>query len=211
MKGFSSFMLALVITLEIVPGTTYSICPGVNIVTRAQWGAMKPKSVTPLKTPVGYFFIHHTATPSCTNITSCSERVRGIQKYHMKNKGWADIGYSFLAGEDGNIYEGRGWKAVGAHTKGYNSRSLAVSFIGNYMQRIPNSKAISAARGLISCGVAQKYLTTDYDLLGHRDVGQTDCPGDALYKYIRTWPHYNKTVEYLRYKQLGDLLEKIFG
>lgn len=123
--------------------------------------------------------------------------------------GWTDIGYSFLAGEDGNIYEGRGWNTVGAHTKGYNSISLAVSFIGNYMQRIPNSKAISAAKNLISCGVGQKYLSTDYDLLGHRDVGQTDCPGDALYKYIRTWPHYNRTNEYLIFKQF-NFLDNLF-
>ena len=39
-------------------------------------------------------------------------------------KGWWDIGYSFLVGEDGNIYEGRGWNEIGAHTKGYNDVGL---------------------------------------------------------------------------------------
>ena len=37
---------------------------------------------------------------------------------------WVDIGYSFLVGEDGNIYEGRGWRASGAHCVGYNSKSI---------------------------------------------------------------------------------------
>lgn len=38
--------------------------------------------------------------------------------------GWWDIGYSFMVGEDGNVYEGRGWDQVGAHTYGYNTVGL---------------------------------------------------------------------------------------
>ena len=48
------------------------------------------------------------------------------------HKGWSDIGYSFLVGGDGNIYEGRGWDRVGAHTSGYNSVGLAWSYIGSF-------------------------------------------------------------------------------
>lgn len=29
-----------------------------------------------------------------------------------------------MVGEDGNVYEGRGWDQVGAHTYGYNSVGL---------------------------------------------------------------------------------------
>ena len=38
--------------------------------------------------------------------------------------GWWDVGYSFMVGEDGNVYEGRGWDQVGAHTYGYNTVGL---------------------------------------------------------------------------------------
>ena len=38
--------------------------------------------------------------------------------------GWSDIGYSFLVGGDGKVYEGRGWNHVGAHTSGYNSEGI---------------------------------------------------------------------------------------
>jgi hypothetical protein len=31
---------------------------------------------------------------------------------------YCDIGYSFLIGGDGNVYEGRGWDRVGSHTIG---------------------------------------------------------------------------------------------
>ena len=38
--------------------------------------------------------------------------------------GWNDIGYSFLVGGDGKVYEGRGWNHVRAHTSGYNSEGI---------------------------------------------------------------------------------------
>jgi hypothetical protein len=46
---------------------------------------------------------------------------------------WGDIGYNFLVGEDGNVYEGRGWTQVGAQTLNYNSNQL-VSI--DYLSRI---------------------------------------------------------------------------
>jgi hypothetical protein len=46
---------------------------------------------------------------------------RGIQDWHISGNGWCDIGYSFLVGGDGNVYEGRGWDEIGAHTGGFNS------------------------------------------------------------------------------------------
>ena len=32
---------------------------------------------------------------------------RNIQHFHINGNGWCDIGYSFLVGGDGNIYEGK--------------------------------------------------------------------------------------------------------
>ena len=39
---------------------------------------------------------------------------------------WSDIGYNFIVGEDGNVYEGRGWGIRGAHagTSSLNEISL---------------------------------------------------------------------------------------
>lgn len=42
--------------------------------------------------------------------------------------------HSFLIGEDGLVYEGRGWDTQGAHAGGgWNSKSIGISFMGNYM------------------------------------------------------------------------------
>ncbi|XP_056006488.1 uncharacterized protein LOC130050429 isoform X8 [Ostrea edulis] len=109
----------------------------------------------------------------------------------QSSSGWSDIGYSFLVGEDGAVYEGRGWHHVGAHTQNYNSRGFGVSVMGNFMHRKPNNAALNAIKNLIQCGIDTGYVTSGYSLYGHRDVGTTDCPGDDLYNEIRTWSHYN--------------------
>ena len=52
---------------------------------------------------------------------------------------------------------------------------------------------ISAAKNLIACGVQTGRIVSNYKLYGHRDAGNTDCPGDALYALIQTWPKYSHT------------------
>ncbi|XP_072017970.1 uncharacterized protein [Amphiura filiformis] len=170
-------------------------CQQVTVISRNDWGAETPTTaVKNLAGSVSYSFIHHTDGLSCSNQSECSSRVRGIQNYHMNTKGWKDIGYSFLIGEDGNAYEGRGWDQKGAHTKGYNDVGLAFSFIGNFMRELPNQAARDMAQNMIACGVQLGKIRSDYTLRGHRDMREgykpTDCPGDALYAEIQTWPHY---------------------
>nr|XP_034328898.1 peptidoglycan-recognition protein SC2 isoform X1 [Crassostrea gigas] len=172
-------------------GTDSGMCSNVKIYSRATWGARHPKSVTTMHTPASLFFVHHTEGSFCHDFTSCAAQARGIQNYHMDSRGWSDVGYSFLVGEDGAVYEGRGWHHVGAHTQGYNSRGFAASVMGSFMHRKPNDAALNAIKNLIQCGISHGYITSSYHLYGHRDVGSTDCPGDALYHEIRTWPHYS--------------------
>lgn len=63
--------------------------------------------------------------------------------------------------------------------------------MGNFMTHAPNDMAINAVKSLIHCGVQMGKITHNYVLKGHRDVGQTACPGDKLYALIKTWPHYH--------------------
>ncbi|XP_052217514.1 peptidoglycan-recognition protein SC2-like [Dreissena polymorpha] len=81
--------------------------------------------------------------------------------------GWYDIGYNFLVGEDGNVYEGRGWKYIGA-----------------------SEHSTGTLKNLVKCGVQQGNIAESYRLYGHRNETNTSCPGTALYDYIQTLqPH----------------------
>lgn len=107
-------------------------CP--RIVTRAEWKARKPVSREPLPdSPTPYVVVHHGGISSyCQDRASCSAIVRSYQNYHLDGHGWSDIGYHFLVGEDGNVYEGRGWDAVGAHAPGYNGQGIGICMIGDF-------------------------------------------------------------------------------
>ena len=108
--------------------------------------------------------------------------------------GWDDIGYNFLIGQDGRVYEARGWNREGAHTKHWNKVAIAFSIMGNFMTSLPNQAALDAVNNMIKCAVKLNKLTPDFKLYGHRDVGTTACPGDDLYRLIETWPHFAGNV-----------------
>ena len=78
--------------------------------------------------------------------------------------GWDDIGYSFLVGDDGNIYEARGWDRVGAHTLGWNDKSKSIAVMGNFNYDLPSLLALKAINRLISCGVHQEKVLPNYNL-----------------------------------------------
>ena len=67
--------------------------------------------------------------------------------------GWDDIGYSFLVGEDGRVYEGRGWTHLAAQALHYNEVSFGIAIMGDFMTILPQSKALNAVNDIIACGV----------------------------------------------------------
>ncbi|KAJ8932084.1 hypothetical protein NQ318_008313 [Aromia moschata] len=99
----------------------------------------------------------------------------------------------FIVGGDGKIYEGAGWHKVGAHTRGYNSRSMGLAFIGNFSDKRPNDKQLKAAKDFLQCAVELGELDENYKLFGARQVSATASPGTRLYNEIKNWPNYSSS------------------
>ncbi|XP_035648257.2 peptidoglycan recognition protein-like [Oncorhynchus keta] len=100
---------------------------------------------------------------------------------HMQDRNFDDIGYNFLIGGDCTVYEGRGWGVMGTHTKGNNHNSFAIAFMGNFNNESPSPAAKSSVKHLLQCGVSQGHFHPVFILLGHRDLRDTECPGERLY------------------------------
>ncbi|KAF3428665.1 hypothetical protein E2986_14106 [Frieseomelitta varia] len=170
-----------------------------NIISRSDWHARPANGHELLKvTPTPYVIVHHGGSPQyCHNKNTCSQIVKSYQNYHMNNNGWADIGYNFIIGEDGNVYEGRGWKYVGAHAPGYNANSIGICIIGDFTNRLPNEAALKALNALISYGVSKGSISHSYHVLPHRQVTSTACPGTKLYEYVKKLPRWtnNPTIK----------------
>ncbi|XP_072034690.1 peptidoglycan recognition protein 1-like [Amphiura filiformis] len=164
-------------------------CP--TIVSRTEWNARSPKCNETMKTPVPFVIIHHTHMDRCHDYDHCCAEVRKIQDFHMDVRGWCDIGYTFLVGEDGRVYEGRGWDTIGAHCPWYNHQSIGISIMGDFTTVIPDKIATDTVQALIKCAVERGKLSPDFILYGHRQGRNgTTCPGDALFKEIQSWPHW---------------------
>ncbi|XP_037062754.1 peptidoglycan recognition protein 4-like [Peromyscus leucopus] len=168
-------------------GRQKKACP--HIVPRSAWGAREshcPKMTLPAK----YVIILHTAGRTCSQYDECRLLVRDLQSWFMDRLNASDIGYNFLVGQDGGVYEGVGWNHQGSRTDGYNDIALSITFMGVFTGSSPNAAALEAAQDLIQCAVDKEYLAPNYLLMGHSDVSNTLSPGQALYNIIRTWPHF---------------------
>ncbi|XP_066146631.1 peptidoglycan-recognition protein 2-like [Euwallacea fornicatus] len=165
-----------------------AVCP--PILSRSQWQGRKPQIVAYVVVPTLNVVIHHTVTDQCSTEQKCSSTVRTIQNFHIDEMDLPDIGYNFIIGGDGNIYEGVGWHKTGAHTRGYNSRSMGIAFIGNYQDVLPNKKMLEALKNLLNCGVQLGELDKNYRLFGARQVSATASPGTKLFKELKNWSHF---------------------
>ncbi|GFY48903.1 peptidoglycan-recognition protein 1 [Trichonephila inaurata madagascariensis] len=145
-------LIILVFISHLLFATLVSACPGLELVVRSQWNAQAPSQRWYfVSTPVEHVIIGHTVTAPCLSQESCAAQMRNIQNYHME-LGWGDIGYNFVIGGDGRVYEGVGWSRQGVHTLGWNTKSYGIAFIGDYSQMRPSAKQLKAARYLMICG-----------------------------------------------------------
>jgi hypothetical protein len=169
-----------------------------TIIPRVDWGALPPDHTAVNES--GFFsednsegwriyegnlediyqtiIIHHSAFYEETDL----QTIRTVQSEHFSKRGWADIGYHFCVGQSGIIYEGRDWNVRGTHVEGYNTGSLGICLLGDFMREAPTDAQLQSSLALInwtSERLRMSYIAT------HRDFNPlTECPGDNLFIYL---------------------------
>ncbi len=154
--------------------------------------------------------IHHTAESFSwiNNISWEITTIQRIYKFHTVSRWWWDIGYNYLIGPMGTIYEGRYWwpNAVWAHATRNNTESIGIALLGNFEVEKPTDAQITSLKKLLTA-VSKKYKINPREnltyhtfdskskephihninmdaFIGHKDVGDTSCPGKHLYELI---------------------------
>ncbi|SME97708.1 uncharacterized protein with LGFP repeats [Cellulosimicrobium cellulans J34] len=170
--------------------------PRPTIYSRAQWGADESISTwTPQIGKVVAATVHHTAGTNSYTSAQVPALLRGIYTYHAQSRGWGDIGYNVLVDKFGRLWEGRKGgldrAVIGAHASGVNSAAFGVSFMGNYDTTAVPTVAVDAAARVIAWKFALHGVTAGSStvingqrlqtVFGHREVGQTSCPGQYLF------------------------------
>jgi N-acetylmuramoyl-L-alanine amidase len=179
-----------------------------RIIRRADWGADESLVRAPpyYANRVRFAVVHHTAGTNQYTAAQSAAIVRGIQRYHVGANGWNDIGYNFLVDKYGQVFEGRGGgiaaNVVGAHARGFNTGSTGVAVLGTYSSARASSTGRAALRRLLAWRLDVAHVDPVSTLRftssgneqfpagaavrlravsGHRDTGQTSCPGTRLY------------------------------
>lgn len=181
-----------------------------NIISRAQWGAGNsyrcggPSYGDGLRAAV----LHHTATGNDYAPEDSAAIIRSIYAYHTMTLGWCDIAYNALVDKYGQVFEGRAGgitkDVLGSHTGGFNRDVWGVSLIGDFEDVPPpdimirttgrllgwrlsldrvdplNTVRLKSAGGSMTLFPAGETPVLP-EIFAHRDVGNTECPGNAGY------------------------------
>ncbi|WP_433423541.1 peptidoglycan recognition protein family protein [Microtetraspora malaysiensis] len=161
----------------------------IDLVSRAAWGARAPRGSYSRLTSTRGVKVHYTGgrvDPAIvTDHAKCVAMVKSIQDFHMDGNGWIDLGYSMIACSHRKVFVGRGpHNLPAANGAGLNSGHYAV------LGLVGNSGLVTPTDGLLNAILdAIEYLRAKggagKEIKGHRDGYSTDCPGDALYAWVR--------------------------
>lgn len=188
-------------TIDATPLAGAAVAPPFGIGMRSSWGARPPLD-TGYGTTVKLAVVHHSDSGNNYGPGDVPGILRSIQAFHMDGRGWSDIAYNFVVDKFGGIWEGRGGgidrPVIGAHAQGFNTNTVGVMVIGAYTQATPTPISLESVSKVIgwkmaisgtnpsatvafTSGGSPKYAagTQLYlpGVIGHQDVGLTDCPG----------------------------------
>lgn len=171
---------------DVPPETTGAELPDDLMISRQDWGAIAPGRVCRKAAEPFRVTFHHTYLPDPGDDTA--RAVRQMQSYHLNERGWCDIGYHFLIGPDGDIFEGSARPhRLAAHVAGQNEGNVGIALIGDFTEQAPTHRQLTAAAELT------RWLNDTYDIgldrssiRGHGEwPGQTTaCPGEAMTPFI---------------------------
>ncbi|MFO8029250.1 MAG: N-acetylmuramoyl-L-alanine amidase [Cyclonatronaceae bacterium] len=178
------------------------IFPLPDYVDRETWSAHYDLSNTASRTPtnVSHLVVHHSA--GNTNSSDFAAVVRSYWDFHTNGRNWGDIGYNWLVDPNGVVYQGRafnldGNKNVrGTHAGGFNTNSMGICLIGDYTNIRPAEEGLASVYEVLAWKADERNIDpmetslhtptmTNYrNILGHRDVSSTSCPGDRFYPML---------------------------
>jgi hypothetical protein len=157
---------------------------GYVLVPRAKWTRNIPRSNNRPIGRVTRITIHHTAEHGAVAALPDIEVVRRIENYHRNGRKWCAIGYHYLIGKDGRVYEGRPASLQGAHVLSENENNIGISMMGDFDRKLPSPRQLAALKAFLE-DTRDRFRVARNRVYGHRDLNRSVCPGDALYAWLR--------------------------
>ncbi|MBX4188110.1 MAG: peptidoglycan recognition protein family protein [Candidatus Doudnabacteria bacterium] len=126
-----------------------------------------------------YLIVHHSGGTDANPLAdSSNQTANDIEAYHI-SKGWRGLGYNYVIQKDGSIWAGRPEYAEGAHTVGYNIKSLGICLTGNFDATMPTEAQIASLKELLKTK-AEQYNINLKNIVPHRKFAVKTCYGNKL-------------------------------
>lgn len=134
--------------------------------------------------------VHCSATPKTWMADSTADQKRDeIKRWHVEERGWRDIGYALIIDRDGRTATGRDtnnngdpFDDIGAHTSGWNSKSIGVCLIGGGASSATDDFAENFTRPqdemlrAVIADLKSRFPSIKW-VKGHNEFAATACPG----------------------------------
>ncbi|WP_020579375.1 N-acetylmuramoyl-L-alanine amidase [Actinopolymorpha alba] len=186
------------------------------IVSCDDWGARPPAAPIQLSGNVtNKIIVHHMAFPNVTDYSrdQAIRLAQDCQDLHMDRNGWADTGQHFTVSRGGYVLEGRHrsletlrvgeQQVIAAHCPGENGNAIGIESEGTYITETPPQALLDSLTRLCVT-ICQQYGLHSWDLFGHWDFRDTQCPGIAFY---RQFPMLRRRVA-ARLGERGNLVPR---
>jgi hypothetical protein len=107
--------------------------------------------------------------------------LRSIQRDYVTNRHYS-IGYNWAIDKTGQVWECRGFKIKCAANVKCNDWTMAILCLVDGSQPM-NAAMVASFKALGA--EAEKYFGRSLKVVGHRDIGATQCPGDGIYAQVK--------------------------
>lgn len=141
--------------------------------------------------------IHHTSGTDANPLADTSSHTFEMVDTYHRSKGWDGIGYHWFIEKNGKIKKGRDETKVGAHTVGYNDKSIGICLAGNFDFSLPTESQIQALTKLMG-EIMSRYALPASEIYPHRKFAKKTCYGTRL---SDTWASELMVTEKLLKKQ----------
>lgn len=165
-----------------------------KIISRKSWGA-RPGQRSNMNASGNRYTritVHHSADTISPHLDgslgSSSDAVRRLQKYHMTNEGYGDLGYHFMIDPKGRLFQGRELTWQGAHAGDFekNKANIGICLLGNFDMDRPTRAALRTLEKTLK-SLRSKYRISNRSVYGHLDLKNTRCPGTHLMPWIKSY------------------------
>lgn len=159
-----------------------------------------------MKRDIKYFVVHCSDTMDYLDIGA-----EEIRHWHLE-RGWKDIGYNAVIRRNGDLEWGRDidkdgdyFEEIGAHARGYNSKSLGICLVGR--DRFTDAQMETLGTTLDQW----KIRYPKANVVGHRDLNpHKTCPNFNAIKWREEWESSERSTKpLLPQSQLLSLLRRL--